>query len=242
MEFPPKNPQQAVHQSVMREVCFSVSDTPMVLKGGTALLLCYGLDRPSEDLDFDSSKKMGLERRIGTALEKRYCINELKTLKDTDTVQRFRLNYSDLQTGIEGSLKIETSFRDPPAPDQIVARHGIQVYSLNRLFIQKTTAFYERTTARDLYDLSFILSKSSFLPDKDSLARLRHDFGNPQKFRELEQQFRQAFQIDPLLSGYDFDKVMLLLSERIDCAYRKYEPLATSPHVPQQSPKRGLRM
>lgn len=226
----------------MREICLNVSDTPMVLKGGTALLLCYGLDRPSEDLDFDSSKKMGLERRVDTALGKRYRIDELKTLKDTDTVQRLRLNYSDLQTGIGGSLKIETSFRESPVPEQIVVWNGIRVYSLDRLFIQKTTAFYDRTTARDLYDLSFILSKSSFLPDNDSLARLRHDFADPQKFRELEQRFRQAFQIDPLLSGYDFDKVVLSLSERIDCAYRKCAALASPRHAHQQSPKRGLRM
>jgi predicted nucleotidyltransferase component of viral defense system len=176
MEFPPKNPQEAVHQTVMREICHSVADTPMVLKGGTALLLCYGLDRPSEDLDFDSPKKMGLERRIEGALERRFRIDELKTLKDTDTVQRLRLNYTDEQSGIRGRLKIETSFRLPPDPKHVVIEKGIRVYNLRQLFMQKTVAFYGRTAARDAYDLSFMLGKEGFRPDNDSLARLSQDF------------------------------------------------------------------
>jgi Uncharacterized conserved protein len=221
MELPPKTPQDALHQSVMREICFSVSDTPMVLKGGTALLLCYGLDRPSEDLDFDSSRKMGLERRITDALKGRCRIDDLKTLKDTDTVQRLRLNYSDLQTGLEGSLKIETSFRESPDPSQVVVKNGIRVYTLNKLFILKTIAFYERTTARDFYDLAFLLGNQSFSPDSSSLARLHADFSNPKRFAELEHQFRHVFEADPLLSSRDFDKVMISLSERIQQAHRQ---------------------
>ena len=44
---------QQSHLRVMHEVLSSVQDTPLVLKGGTALLVCYGLNRFSEDLDFD---------------------------------------------------------------------------------------------------------------------------------------------------------------------------------------------
>ena len=46
--------QQAEHLEVMTEIChyFNRKGMPMVLKGGTALKLCYGLDRFSEDLDF----------------------------------------------------------------------------------------------------------------------------------------------------------------------------------------------
>ena len=34
--------------AVMGVIAKSLADTPMVLKGGTALLMCYGLDRFSE--------------------------------------------------------------------------------------------------------------------------------------------------------------------------------------------------
>jgi predicted nucleotidyltransferase component of viral defense system len=55
---------QAAHVRIMRVVVSALQDTPMVLKGGTALLLCYGLDRFSEDLDFDAPKKLNLESRL----------------------------------------------------------------------------------------------------------------------------------------------------------------------------------
>lgn len=243
MEFPPKNPQEATHQAVMREICYSLADTPIVLKGGTALLLCYGLDRPSEDLDFDSSKKMGLERRIDEALARRFRIDELKTLKDTDTVQRLRLNYTDLRSGIHGRLKIETSFRQPlPDSDKhVVIEKKIRVYDLHQLFIQKTVAFYERTAARDAYDLSFILGKTWFRPELKSLERLSKDFENPQRFGELEKLFRPAFQTDPLLAARDFDKVMLDLSERIQNAVQRLK--SPSLHIaekPLQNPRQGM--
>lgn len=241
MEFPPKNLQEAVHQAVMREICYSVADTPMVLKGGTALLLCYGLDRPSEDLDFDSPKKMGLERRIEGALARRFRIDELKTLKDTDTVQRLRLNYADEQSGIRGRLKIETSFRLPPDPEHVFFEKGIRVYDLRQLFIQKTVAFYERTAARDACDLSFMLGKEWFCPDKDSLARLSQDFQDPQRFGELEQLFRPAFQTDPLLADCDFDKLMLNLSERIQRAAQRLEnPKLQLSEKSRRNPRQGM--
>ena len=52
------------HADLMRAIARSLRDTPLVLKGGTALLFGYGLDRFSEDLDFDSHQKLNLESRI----------------------------------------------------------------------------------------------------------------------------------------------------------------------------------
>lgn len=52
------------HERLMRAIVESVNDTPLVLKDGTALLLAYGLDRFSEDLDFDSPHKINLESHI----------------------------------------------------------------------------------------------------------------------------------------------------------------------------------
>jgi predicted nucleotidyltransferase component of viral defense system len=46
------------HERLMRAIVESVNDTPLVLKGGTVLLLAYGLDRFSEDLDFDSPDQL----------------------------------------------------------------------------------------------------------------------------------------------------------------------------------------
>lgn len=48
------------HERLMRAVLNNLVETPLVLKGGTALYLGYGLNRFSEDLDFDSDKKLNL--------------------------------------------------------------------------------------------------------------------------------------------------------------------------------------
>lgn len=76
-----------------------------VLKGGTSLMLCYNLDRFSEDIDLDSinskyniidivdkfCKQLGINYRIG---------------KNTDTVKRCLIHYSG-----EKPLKVEVSYR-----------------------------------------------------------------------------------------------------------------------------------
>ena len=55
-------PERELHIRLMRSISQDLHDLPIVLKGGTAMLLCYGLDRFSKDLDFDSelllSKKL----------------------------------------------------------------------------------------------------------------------------------------------------------------------------------------
>jgi predicted nucleotidyltransferase component of viral defense system len=47
--------QQQTHRQIMQAICEIIHDEgkPLVLKGGTALLLGYDLQRFSEDLDFD---------------------------------------------------------------------------------------------------------------------------------------------------------------------------------------------
>jgi predicted nucleotidyltransferase component of viral defense system len=59
---------QTQHVEIMRKIARSFNESPMVLKGGTALLLAYGLDRYSEDLDFDSTKPINPITRISQAV------------------------------------------------------------------------------------------------------------------------------------------------------------------------------
>jgi len=56
------------HYLLMTNIVKILSDTPYVLKGGTALMFGYNLDRFSEDLDFDSTKKLNLETKIYDSL------------------------------------------------------------------------------------------------------------------------------------------------------------------------------
>ena len=75
-----------------------------ILKGGTALLTCYKLDRFSEDIDLDGKNK-GIEEIV-----KGFCDMygfAYRIAKDTDTVKRYMVNYGN--TG--KPLKVEVSFR-----------------------------------------------------------------------------------------------------------------------------------
>jgi len=47
------------------KVLENLSEKPLVLKGGTALMLFYGLDRLSEDLDFNCSYPISIKSVVG---------------------------------------------------------------------------------------------------------------------------------------------------------------------------------
>jgi predicted nucleotidyltransferase component of viral defense system len=175
-------PAQQTHVNIMRAVLRTVQDTPLVLKGGTALLLCYGLDRFSEDLDFDATKKLNLESRIEHALQ-----------PVTDTVQRYRIEYA--AAGNEGRLKVEISCRDAIHESDVTVRAGIRTWQASRLIAQKLNALAGRTAARDLYDIHFLARNFRKEWTADSLARLRSLLSD---VNSLESRFRPAFEEDDL--------------------------------------------
>ena len=74
-----------------------------ILKGGTALARCYGLDRFSEDIDLDGTKQDIKE------ITKRFCDRfgfTLRVAKDTPTVKRCLVDYGNTNK----PLKIEVSY------------------------------------------------------------------------------------------------------------------------------------
>jgi predicted nucleotidyltransferase component of viral defense system len=52
--------REKAHVRIMRAICevIGAGNKPLVLKGGTALMLCYQIDRFSEDLGFDLSLEL----------------------------------------------------------------------------------------------------------------------------------------------------------------------------------------
>lgn len=141
----------------MRSVLEGISNTPLVLKGGTALMLAYGLDRFSEDLDFDAPHKINLESRIRHSVPFGVSIDGIDTLKDTPTVTRYRVRYRS-NVG-QRSLKLEISYRAPTESSDVRYFGGLCVSSLPRLIDQKLKAAHDgaapRSKVRDLYDLDF---------------------------------------------------------------------------------------
>jgi len=139
-----------------------------ILKGGTALSLCYGLNRFSEDIDLDGRAKGLIE------LVDKYCASNedcsYRIAKDTDTVERCFVNYgSDSHP-----LKIEASYRREDIPEnETVIINDIRVYDIELLCIMKTAAYAGRDKIRDVYDVSFIINNyyERLSPQTISMAR-----------------------------------------------------------------------
>lgn len=138
-----------------------------VLKGGTALYLCYNLDRFSEDIDLDGRSK-GFTEWV-----EKFCGKNgysFRIAKNTDTVERCMLNYGNA----EKPLKIETSHRRKEiGSDEIKKINGILVYEIESLCIMKINAYTNRDKIRDLYDLTFIYSHYCDRLSPQTMALLR---------------------------------------------------------------------
>lgn len=128
---------------------FQSSD--FILKGGTSLMICYGLDRFSEDIDLDSTNK-SIEKFVET-----FCVQNnysYRVAKNTETTKRYMIHYSE----VSKPLKIEVSYRQKEIEsNRIETINGVKVYKINELFGMKINAYSNRDKIRDLYDVIFII-------------------------------------------------------------------------------------
>jgi len=199
----------------MRAVLAGIAhEPPLVLKGGTALRVAYGLDRPSEDLDFDSARKPGmLLGRIHAAAPPELPIERITVAKDTETVTRLRVLYTP-DASLTRSLRIEISYRTPAPDSEVVVVDGIRVATLPRILDQKLAAAHDgdrpRTKARDLYDLDFIARVHPSAISPPLLKRLRAFTSD---LASLAERYRPAFSDDVLEA--DVDDIVLSLSENV---------------------------
>ena len=92
--------EERLHCQVMQACLNAIQkDKPLILKGGTALMLGYGLERFSEDLDFDIADTytgkgtIKLDSVLKNALPYGVELQELVLRKDTPSVTRYILRY-----------------------------------------------------------------------------------------------------------------------------------------------------
>lgn len=167
------NDYQEIQKKVMREILKFINrydKQTTILKGGTALMFGYNLDRFSEDVDLDSTN-IHLEKIIKDFCKiKSYKYN---VKKDTPFVKRYMLEYDTNR-----KIKIEISYRNKRLNDQdFHVFDGIKIYNIDKLFGMKLNAYNSRDKIRDLYDIIFIYKNyKEFLPSfaidqlKDSLS------------------------------------------------------------------------
>lgn len=195
--------EQQEHTLVMSSICqsFLSNKLPMVLKGGTALKLCYGLNRFSEDLYFDSDKPLNLEttiKQVFTQLGKSraHLRNpQITRKKDTETVRRYRIVYGD-----DKHLNLETSFRGTPADEELTEINGILTYKISVLIDQKIKALSGRTAARDLHDVIYLYEHYPNEFSEEAMLEIKDLYENQ---GAIISEYGPAFEEDNVLSTED---------------------------------------
>jgi len=205
------------HWLFMTNIVKSLADTPYVLKGGTALMFGYELDRFSEDLDFDSTKKLNLETKINESLPLGFEVIDIKKPKDTDTVQRYKVHYKTPNG--DRRLKIETSYRkkDIDTNDYSLIK-DMQIYNIDFLLDNKISASHDgakpRTTARDLYDIDFIVNNFKSVITPTFKTRLEEFIIDEDA---LYDRFEDAYNEDSLVNvKVKLDDLIIRLSKNIN--------------------------
>jgi predicted nucleotidyltransferase component of viral defense system len=172
-----------------------LSTTPFIRKlcfiGGTNLRLVRGIDRFSEDLDFDCKNLSREEFSHMSGSVLRYLEHngygvELRD-KENPKLSAFRSNLYFPQLlfdlGLSGLkeerflIKIEAQDQGVDYTPNVVNIEGCGYYfplpvpSDSVIFAMKTTALLDRNKGRDFYDLMFLLGQTS--PDYDFLVKKR---------------------------------------------------------------------
>lgn len=145
----------------IREILPFFADN-FVLKGGTALNLYYGLNRYSEDLDFDS-KTNNMNFINSLKCHKNFSQWKISIKKDTDIVFRAMIDYGAKSHLGAYPLKVEISSCNKTFLQnnllQYSNKNGVNVYNIDELIKMKVFAFNGRDKIRDFYDIGFLLHK-----------------------------------------------------------------------------------
>ena len=145
-----------IHKVLIKTIVKALADKRLVLKGGSALMLAYNLDRYSEDIDYDSNTKINLVPHLNKIMNNQHRMDyKIITKKHTDKANRFDIKYST-ERAEDVTLKIETKNNCHIPTTAFHSKPGFKVYTINRICEGKLHAASERIKARDFYDLGFI--------------------------------------------------------------------------------------
>lgn len=220
-----KSEQQRLE--LMKAVALEVSDKEeAVLKGGTALLLTRGLDRFSEDLDFDLPKGTSADFRrhiMKAAQGLNLDVDHINIKKDTDTTKRYMVHFPPGSPNENYPLRIECSMRGDTDKEDIETVHGIKTYTVSRIAALKTEAFVKRNKARDTYDIAFLTERYPDQIREETWERIKKHVAE-KGIGDLCGVFEEEQKKDRLLSKFDATEIVLKLDENI----RRHEELSHS--------------
>jgi len=186
-------------------VLYAASEWPLVAKGGTYLWMFHGLNRFSDDLDFTAigDVREELAEDVASVLGLFGVRSEVKVLKD----DRYTLSF---RVGARGPLyrsekdtcyvRVEVNRMERPALKEVPVKldephYGIpMVYlrgmDLREVLAEKIRAMMVRGSARDLYDVWFLLVRKGVALDlrlvAEKLAFYGVEFSAAELRRRLE--------------------------------------------------------
>jgi predicted nucleotidyltransferase component of viral defense system len=176
--------QSIIYNQILQEV-FRDNElsAQLVFKGGTCLMLFYGLDRFSTDLDFDlreGVKELSFDKMDGI-------VRKFLDVKDSIVKRNTYFWVGSYQKNMQ-KMKVEISRRDYPQSFDIQDLQGVSVPTMTKgkMFAHKLCAITDRRTVqnRDLYDANFMLNKVSWDPDEETI-KLRTGMDTVSYYREL---------------------------------------------------------
>ncbi|WP_163556205.1 nucleotidyl transferase AbiEii/AbiGii toxin family protein [Helicobacter suis] len=240
--------EEIYHEKLMRCVLENIQNTSLVLKGGTGLYMCYGLNRFSEDLDFDSDKRVEIHRDIEKSIPSDIILDTINLKKDTEMAKRYLIHYLIKEKPQEKHfLKIDISYKTPPFQNEIKVINNIKVVSIACMINNKLhTAFdgpHTRTKARDLFDLHFLAKNYTehFTPD---FAKRLMEFS-----KDLDQVYNTYYphvREDTILNKImDLETIVLELNTIATALHNKYSQIFPTQQTPQHkeppTPSKGRR-
>ena len=203
-----------IHNRLIQTIVKGLSDKPVVLKGGTALMLAYGLDRYSEDIDYDSNTRIDLVNELDSIMQGTRMIYEIISKKHTETTSRAFINY-EIGKIRNGKLKVEIKNNRPLRFEYVNMKPGFWVYSIDKICEHKLNATVVRIKSRDFYDLGFIARQFKSELSDANLARLQLLARN----KKLHKLYREQWSEDDFVKIKSFQATVTSL-ESVD-RYRR---------------------
>lgn len=193
----------AAHKALMLQFLqfLNVRCDAFVLKGGTALMMCYNLGRFSEDIDVDATAPVSIIAHVDAFCKE----NRLtyRVAKDTATVKRCVLHYT--VNGMDATMKLEASYRMHEVQYATTRVNQIRTYTIDSLFQLKLQAFLGRDRIRDIYDILTIYMKYGnmlYPAARDDLKRALTEKSVDVILETIEQQSGAAYDVKQLESLY----------------------------------------
>lgn len=211
--------------SIIEEILSVIMSNNFILKGGTALMLYYGLDRFSEDIDLDSkTTNMNILKDLEKYNQKNNKEWKISLKKDTDTVFRIMVDYGAEKENGNYPLKIEISSRNKDLLRSNNLEYnnieGVNVYSLEEIIDMKISAFNNRDKIRDFYDIAFFLREKEELFNINRIKRIKLKL-DYQNMEDLECLLKDEFEVYEL-KKIDVTKIIINTYDKIQELIEKY--------------------